>query len=301
MNAVIILMSSDNIIISSEILESFKSILSDNDIIIDKTLWIKNNHCVQFYYQALHDLQTMQATLSHFVYPYKIDIAILPAENRLKKLLISDMDSTMISQECIDELADFIGKKSEISAITERAMQGELNFEESLIERVALLKGLAKSTLEQCFTDKITFMAGAKSALDFMNKNAKKTILVSGGFTFFAEKVQNTLGFDTYHANILNFDSDNTLDGTVTLPILGREAKADILQAYAQELNIPLSDCLAVGDGANDLAMIQSAGLGVAFHAKPAVSEAARVAIHFCDLQALIYLQTNTQLSTFLN
>ncbi len=293
MNAVIILMSNDNIIISDTILESFKNILSDNKIIIDKTMWIKNNHCVQFYYQAQHDLKTMQVALSHYVHPYKIDIAILPVENRLKKLLISDMDSTMINQECIDELADFIGKKSEISAITERAMQGELNFEESLIHRVALLKGLAKDILEQCFTDKITFMAGAKSALDFMKKNAKKTILVSGGFTFFAEKVCNSLGFDAYHANILNFSSDNTLDGTVALPILGRDAKADILQTYAEQLNIPLSDCLAVGDGANDLAMIQAAGLGVAFHAKPAVAQAARVAIHFCDLNALIYLQTD--------
>lgn len=293
MNAVIILMSNDTTIISDTILESFKNILSNNRIIIDKTIWIKHNHCVQFYYQAQHDLKTMQATLSHFIHPYKIDIAILPTENRLKKLLISDMDSTMINQECIDELADFIGKKSEISAITERAMQGELNFEESLIHRVALLKGLKKETLEQCFFDKITFMAGAKSALDFSTYHQQKTILVSGGFTFFAEKVKNALGFDAYHANILNFSSDDTLDGTVTLPILGREAKADILQTYTHALNISLSDCLAVGDGANDLGMIQAAGLGVAFHAKPAVSEAARVAIHFCDLNALIYLQTD--------
>lgn len=285
-------MSDDYTSISTEILESFKNIIAENHITINQTLWVKPNHCVQLHYTANHDLKQMQSVLSAFLHPHKIDVAVLPAENRLKKLLISDMDSTMIHQECIDELADFIGKKAEISAITERAMQGELNFEESLTERVSLLKGLEKNILAQCFNDKITLMAGAKELLNFMKQNHSATILVSGGFTFFAEKVQNALGFDSYYANVLNFDSDDRLDGTVKMPILGREAKADILEAQAKTLNIALSDCLAVGDGANDLAMIKAAGLGIAFHAKPAVAEAARVAIHFCDLKALIYLQS---------
>ena len=290
-------MSNDTITISENILESLKQIFQDNAIIIDKEIWIKQNHCMQFYYHANHDLKEMQTVLSHFLYAYSIDVAVLPADNRQKKLLISDMDSTVINQECIDELADFIGKKLEISSITERAMQGALNFDESLIERVRLLTGLDKNILEQCFHEKITLMAGAKSLLDFMKHKQAISILVSGGFTFFAEKIKNMLGFDMYHANILNFDNHNKLDGTVQMPILGRKTKADILQDYAQKHNIPLSDCLAVGDGANDLDMITLAGLGVAYHAKPAVAEIARVAIYFCDLKALIYLQTDTVLN----
>jgi phosphoserine phosphatase len=299
MKTVIIVMSPDTIIISQDILESFKNILFANNILDFNMVWIEKNHCVHFDCDINHDFKTLQTTLSTFLYLHKIDIAVLPNNNRQKKLLISDMDSTMINQECIDELADFIGKKSEISAITERAMQGELNFEESLSHRVALLKGLEKKLLERCYNEKITFMAGAKELLKFMKNNNAHTILVSGGFTFFAEKIANALGFDAYFANILNFDSDNTLNGSVQLPILGRETKAEILNEHAQIHAIDLADCIAVGDGANDLSMLAKAGLGVAYHAKPAVATAADVAIHFCDLKALIYLQANKPLTNF--
>lgn len=290
-------MSNDNTIISEDILKSLREVFNQNNIHIEKKIWIVDNHCIHYYFQTQQDLKHIQTILSDFLYLYYIDVAVLPADNRMKKLLISDMDSTMINQECIDELADFVHKKAEISAITERAMQGELNFEQSLSERVLLLKGLDKNILNICFETKVTMMAGAKSLLDFMKHNGAFTILVSGGFTFFAEKVKNTLGFDTYYANILNFDTDNKLDGTVALPILGREAKADILQSQAKQHHIDLSDCLAVGDGANDLDMITKAGLGVAYHAKPAVAKVARIAINFCDLKALIYLQAQTPLT----
>ena len=285
-------MSPDTIIISQEILESFKQILADNHIVDFNMIWIEKNHCVHFYCVIDHDFKTLKTIFSEFLYPHKIDIAILPHDNRQKKLLISDMDSTMIHQECIDELADFVGKKAEISAITERSMRGELNFDESLINRVALLRGLDKTALDKCYDEKVTFMNGAKELLAFMKQNNAYSILVSGGFTFFANKVANRLGFDAYFANVLNFDANNQLTGTVELPILGRESKADILTEQAKIRHIDLSDCVAVGDGANDLSMIAKAGLGIAYHAKPAVAAAADVAIHFCDLRALIYIQS---------
>lgn len=285
-------MSNDDIIIDSAILESFKQILLKNNIQNFTTVWIAHNHCVHFICDVTQNLKQLQALFGEFLYPQSIDIAVLPYHNRQKKLLISDMDSTMINQECIDELADFIGKKAEISAITESAMRGELNFEESLIKRVSLLKGLSVTALDKCYTQSVTFMAGSKELLSFMKKNNAYTILVSGGFTFFANKVANELGFDAYFANILNSDQNNHLTGTVALPILGRETKADILIEQAGLKNITHSDCIAVGDGANDLSMLTQAGLGIAYHAKPAVAAMADVAIHFCDLRSLIYLQS---------
>ncbi|MFT6072971.1 MAG: phosphoserine phosphatase [Alphaproteobacteria bacterium] len=291
MEAIIIIMSPDDVTLSPDIMQTINRFLEQKQIIAEKVTQIIPNHCTHLYCHIPQDLKALQNELSIACADYKIDIAVLPAQNRLKKLFISDMDSTIINQECIDELADFIGKKSQISAITQSAMQGALNFEESLINRVALLKGIEKSQLNICFDTKITLMSGAKALLDFMKKNQSHTILVSGGFTFFAEKIANILGFDHYHANILNFNAHNMLDGTVAMPILGRESKADILNDYVAKHDLTLSECLAVGDGANDLAMLKAAGLGVAYHAKPAVAEAARIAINFCDLKALIYLQ----------
>jgi len=285
-------MSPDHIILSPDMVQSITGILEKKQITITNSYKMVENHCVYLHCTTSQNLKSIQDHLQSQSAIFNIDIAVLPAENRRKKLLISDMDSTMIQQECIDELADFIGKKSEIAAITERAMQGALNFEESLISRVLLLKGLAAEKLMQCYHEKITFMHGAQELIKFMNESPQaKTILVSGGFTFFAEKIASTLGFQHYHANILNFDANQNLDGTVALPILGREAKADILNDYCNTHQIKLSECLAVGDGANDLAMLQAAGLGVAYHAKPAVAQSARVAINHCDLKALIYLQ----------
>jgi phosphoserine phosphatase len=220
----------------------------------------------------------------------RVDFAVLPAENREKKLLISDMDSTLIAQECIDELADALGRKPEVSAITERAMRGELDFEEALRARVGLLAGLSEATLQQVYATRITLMPGAKTLVATMKARGASTHLVSGGFTFFTARVAAALGFDTHDANTLEI-TGGKLTGTVRAPILGKEAKRALLEKYAAQHNVPLGATLAVGDGANDLPMIQAAGLGVAYHAKPVVADAAQASIRFSDLRALLYLQ----------
>ena len=219
-----------------------------------------------------------------------IDINILPAANRRKKLLIADMDSTIIEQECIDELADFAGKRAEISTITERAMHGELDFETALKERVAMLTGLPAQTLLETFKKRISLTPGAKTLVQTMNEMGAVTALVSGGFTFFTERVAKAAGFAHTQANEL-FIENGALTGEVGEPILGREAKQEALQRLASENNIALEETLGVGDGANDLAMLERAGLGVAFRAKPAVARAAHTRIDHGDLTALLYLQ----------
>ena len=219
-----------------------------------------------------------------------IDYAFLTDKNRRKKLLIADMDSTMIGQECIDELADFVGIKDRVSDITERAMRGELEFNAALRERVLLLKGMPVEALQKAFDTQIHLNEGARTLVQTMKANGAYTALVSGGFTYFTEKVQDLVGFDITRANILNF-VDGKLDGTVAEPILGQQAKLDSMNEFCKTHNISNADALAVGDGANDLAMVTKAGLGVAYHAKPVVAEQASVAINHCDLTALLYLQ----------
>ena len=221
---------------------------------------------------------------------FPVDVNIVPAQNRRKQLLIADMDSTIIEQECIDELADFAGKRTEISAITERAMRGELDFEAALKERVAMLKGIPESALTETFERRISLTPGARTLVQTMNKFGAVTALVSGGFTFFATRVAEAAGFQTIQANDLLLRS-GALTGAVAEPILGRSAKRNALHRIANDRGIALDQTLAVGDGANDLAMLESAGLGVAFHAKPAVAEAARTRIDHGNLTALLYLQ----------
>ncbi len=219
-----------------------------------------------------------------------VDYVIQTAEHRRKRLLIADMDSTIIDQECIDELAAALGIKDRISGITERAMRGEIDFSLALRERVALLKGLERKALADVFENQITIRSGARALVQTMRANGAYTALVSGGFTFFTQKVTDAVGFDENQANTLDFD-DDVLAGTVSDPILGREAKRDALNALAERLDIAAVQTLAVGDGANDLDMIGAAGLGVAFKAKPAVAEAADARIDHCDLTALLYIQ----------
>lgn len=210
--------------------------------------------------------------------------------DRRKSLLIADMDSTMITVECIDELADFIGMKAAVSEITEAAMRGELDFEGALKERVALLKGLPVDALETCYADRIKIMPGAKTLVQTMNANGAFAALVSGGFTFFTERVARAIGFDDHKANTLGI-ADGELTGLVEEPICGAAAKLEALQGYIAEQNIGQSQTLAVGDGANDIPMLQAAGLGVAYHAKPKTVAATHAAVRNGDLSTLLYFQ----------
>lgn len=219
-----------------------------------------------------------------------VDIAILPEATRRKALLIADMDSTIIGQECIDELADLVGLKSHIAAITERAMRGEIAFEPALRERVALLGGIDLDQIRRVLEERITLTAGARTLVATMRSTGAYTALVSGGFTLFTEAIARRVGFDENRANELLLDGDR-LSGLVREPILGRDAKREALAELVAKLGIDAQAAIAVGDGANDLAMLEAAGLGVAFHAKPAVAKAADVRIDHSDLTALLFLQ----------
>lgn len=232
----------------------------------------------------------VETALADLIANAPIDIIVQPAANRKKRLLIADMDSTIIGQECIDELADFAGLKAEISAITECAMRGELDFEAALTERVGMLKGLRESVLDEAFRTRITLNPGAKTLVRTMNEMGATTILVSGGFTYFVERIARLAGFRHFQANELLIEN-GALTGAVRTPILGREAKERALRHFAQVNSIPLSAALAVGDGANDLDMIGAAGLGVAYRAKPKVAAAADASIRHGDLTALLYAQ----------
>ncbi|HKQ10403.1 MAG TPA: phosphoserine phosphatase SerB [Rhizomicrobium sp.] len=219
-----------------------------------------------------------------------LDINLIATAKRRKKLLVADMDSTIINVECLDELADMAGMKPQIAAITERAMRGELEFEAALRERVGMLKGLSLTALEKTYTERVRLNPGAKSLLATMRANGAHTMLVSGGFGYFTQRVAQACGFHAERGNTLLDDGD-ALTGEVGTPILGRQAKLEALEEAAAHLKIDLAETLAVGDGANDLAMIQRAGLGVAYHAKPVVAAAAGAAINNNDLTALLYLQ----------
>ncbi len=219
-----------------------------------------------------------------------LDVVAQPIADRRKNLLVADMDSTIIEQECIDELADALGIKPQISDITERAMRGELEFDPALRERVGLLKGLAESALEEVYNNKITQTPGGRALCATMHANGGKTALVSGGFTYFTQRIAKAVGFDTNQANTLII-KNGTLTGNVGEPILGRQAKVDALHSLSKEYGFPTSQTMAVGDGANDLGMIGEAGLGVALHAKPVVAAAAPAQIDHGDLTALLYIQ----------
>ena len=220
----------------------------------------------------------------------KADINVVSAENRRKSLLIADMDSTIICCECLDELADMAGLKAQVSAITEKAMRGELDFAAALRERVAMLKGLEMAALDRVYKERIKLNPGARTLLATMRANGAQTLLVSGGFGYFTSRVAKDAGFHSDQANSL-LDDGKALLGTVGDPILGREAKLAALEKAVAEMKIGFDQTLAVGDGANDLDMIKRAGLGVAYHAKPIVAAAAGASIAYGDLTALLYLQ----------
>ena len=216
------------------------------------------------------------------------DANVVPAAGRRKRLLVADMDSTIIGVECIDELADFAGLKGEVSAITEAAMRGELDFEAALIARVALLKGLPASVLEECYAERVRLNPGARTLVRTMAASGAETALVSGGFSFFTERVAAEAGFASNQANTLEV-ADGRLTGAVGRPILGREAKLAALRRLSAEAGPEAA--VAVGDGANDLDMVRAAGLGVAYHAKPALAAAADARLEVSDLTAILALQ----------
>ncbi|MRN66100.1 phosphoserine phosphatase SerB [Brucella sp. 10RB9213] len=219
-----------------------------------------------------------------------IDVVVQEQERRRKKILIADMDSTMIGQECIDELAEEAGLRDHVAAITARAMNGEIAFEPALRERVALLKGLPLSVIDKVISTRITLTPGGPQLVRTMRKHGAYTALVSGGFTSFTRRIAEMIGFNEERANRL-IDDGTHLTGTVAEPILGREAKVEKLVEIAERLGLTPEDAIAVGDGANDLGMIQLAGTGVALHAKPAVAAQAKMRIDHGDLTALLYIQ----------
>ena len=219
-----------------------------------------------------------------------VDLVVQPAAGRAKGLLVADMDSTMITVECIDELADYAGIKEQVAAVTEAAMRGELDFEGALDARVALLAGLDAGAIDRCLVERVRIMPGAVALVRTMRARGATSVLVSGGFTRFAEPVAATIGFDRAVANVLEVEGGR-LTGRVRKPIVGAATKLDTLEAARHALGLTPAAVLAVGDGANDLPMVRAAGLGVAYHAKPIVAAAAAARIDGGDLTALLYAQ----------
>ncbi|WP_132255223.1 phosphoserine phosphatase SerB [Methylobacterium segetis] len=237
------------------------------------------------------DAEVLTGRLRRALKGEPIDVAVLPAgPHRRKRLFLADMDSTMIEQECIDELADVVGLKAHVSAITERAMRGEIAFEPALRERVALLEGLSVGVIDTLIRERLSLMAGGTTLVRTMRAHGARTCLVSGGFTLFTGPIAERIGFDEHRSNRLSV-SGGHLTGRVEEPIVGKAAKRDTLAELRTRLGLEAAETLAGGDGANDLDMLAEAGLGVAFRAKPAVAAAAQVRIDHGDLTALLYLQ----------
>ncbi|WP_298905659.1 phosphoserine phosphatase SerB [uncultured Aliiroseovarius sp.] len=253
--------------------------------------WLAPDEAAEFSLDALPDNQW---DVWDDLQKMGVDLIVLPAEGRKKKMLLADMDSTMIQQECIDELADEAGVGERVKDITARAMNGELDFEGALTERVGLLKGLPESVIGDVLANRITLMPGGKALLATMKANGAYAALVSGGFTAFTAHVAATLGFDENRANTLNVEG-GALTGTVGMPILGREAKVQALKEITARLGLSHDDVMAVGDGANDLGMLGLAGAGVALHAKPSVAAECDIRINHGDLTALLYIQGYAQ------
>src|SRR6056297_3406392 len=256
-----------------------------------EALWLSPDEAAEFPLQAIpSDRWDVWADLQR----QQVDLVIQPAEGRRKKMLLADMDSTMIEQECIDELAEVAGVGAHVREITARAMNGELDFEGALLERVALLRGLDEAVIGEVLRTRISYMPGGAALVATMRAQGSYCALVSGGFTAFTQAVAAHLGFDEHRANTLLAEG-GTLAGDVARPTLGRAAKVQALEEISARLGISEADVIAVGDGANDLGMLGRAGAGVALHAKPSVAAECDIRINHGDLTALLYVQGYTR------
>jgi phosphoserine phosphatase len=253
--------------------------------------WLADEVACDLALPAGLDAAEALATLREAVSSEPVDVVVQQREGRAKKILIADMDSTMIDQECIDELADEVGIKEHVAAITARSMNGEIAFEPALRERVALLKGLDAAVIDRIISGRLTLASGGRELVATMRAKGAWTALVSGGFDVFTSRIGDMLGFHENRANRLIVEAGGLLAGTVVEPILGRAAKAQALLEISARLGLTPADAIAVGDGANDLDMIRLAGTGVALHAKPAVAAEADCRIDHGDLTALLYIQ----------
>jgi phosphoserine phosphatase len=272
--------------LDSTVVDGARAILSE----AGPAHWLFNEVAVDIPFASDEPIAAIVTRLKQARGDLPIDVVVQPQIDRRKKLFLADMDSTMIGQECIDELADFAGLKTHVAAITERAMRGEIAFEPALRERVALLKGLTVSVIDEVLKQRIALTPGGLELVATMRAHGAYTCLISGGFTLFTNAVAAKIGFQENRANELKV-VDGKLTGEVAEPILGRAAKLATLIELREAFDLDNLDTLAVGDGANDLGMIEAAGLGVAYHAKPAVAAAAAARIDHGDLTALLYAQ----------